>query len=134
MGLIDYDGDGWLDIYFVNGCPIPWTRQSAPAQPAVSQPADGTFGDVTDRAGVGGNGYGMGCAVGDFDNDGHDDLFVTGLNGTILYRNRGDGTFEDVTVKPGSPRTAGRRPRASATWTATATSTWSSSPTWRSPR
>ena len=58
---------------------------------------DGTFEDVTERAGVAGRGYGMGCAVGDFDNDGHDDLFVTGLNQTILYRNRGDGTFEDVT-------------------------------------
>src|SRR5262249_58285977 len=62
---------------------------------------DGTFEDVTERAGVPGRGYGMGCAVGDFDNDGHDDLFLTGLGETVLYRNRGDGTFEDVTSRAG---------------------------------
>src|SRR5205823_2934344 len=62
---------------------------------------DGTFEDVTERAGVAGRGFGMGCAVGDYDNDGHDDLFVTGLNQTVLYRNRGDGTFEDVTARAG---------------------------------
>ncbi len=62
---------------------------------------DGTFRDVTGSAGVAGKGYGMGCAIGDYDNDGDDDLFVTGLRGTILYRNRGDGTFEDVTSSAG---------------------------------
>src|SRR5205823_9785003 len=62
---------------------------------------DGTFEDVTERAGVAGRGFGMGCAVGDYDNDGHDDLFVTGLSETVLYRNRGDGTFEDVTRRAG---------------------------------
>ena len=63
---------------------------------------NGTFRDVTGLAGVGGKGYGMGCTVGDYDNDGDDDLFVTGLRGTILYRNRGDGTFEDVTLSAGT--------------------------------
>ena len=62
---------------------------------------DWTFENVTESAGVGGLGYGMGCVVGDFDNDGHDDLFVTGLDRTILYRNRGDGTFDDVTNEAG---------------------------------
>ena len=132
VGLIDFDGDGWLDIYFVNGCRIALSIVQSPPRPnrLYRNRGDGTFEDVTERAGVGGRGYGMGCAVGDYDNDGHDDLFVTGLDRTVLYRNRGDGTFEDVT--------APRRRRLVAlddgggvrqTWTATATSTSSSSPT-----
>jgi tetratricopeptide (TPR) repeat protein len=102
VGLIDFDGDGWLDVYLVNGCPLPYDRKTPP-QPnkLFRNRRDGTFEDVTARAGVGGRGYGMGCAVGDIDNDGHDDLFVTGLGSTVLYRNRGDGTFEDVTDRAG---------------------------------
>ena len=102
VGLIDFDNDGWLDIYLVNGCALPFNRD-APARPNLlyHNQRDGTFREVTGRAGVAGKGYGMGCAVGDYDNDGDDDLFVTGLTGTILYRNRGDGTFEDVTVSAG---------------------------------
>ncbi len=100
VGLIDYDEDDRLDIYLVNGCPLPYDR-NAPPRPnkLYRNRGDGTFEDVTARAGVGGLGYGMGCAVGDIDNDGHDDLFVTGLGATVLYRNRGDGTFEDVTER-----------------------------------
>ena len=102
VALFDFDDDGWLDIYFVNGCPLPFDQQSPPRPNKLYRNRrDGTFEDVTERAGVGGRGYGMGCAVGDFDNDGHDDLFVTGLNQTVLYRNRGDGTFEDVTAPAG---------------------------------
>ena len=102
VALFDFDDDGWLDIYFVNGCALPVDRQSSPRPNKLYRNrGDGTFQDVTERAGVGGQGYGMGCAVGDFDNDGHDDLFVTGLNQTILYRNRGDGTFADVTAQAG---------------------------------
>jgi len=102
VALFDFDGDGWLDIYFVNGCPLPFDRQFPPRPNKLYRNrGDGTFEDVTARAGVLGRGYGMGCAVGDFDNDGHDDLFLTGLNQTILYRNRGDGTFEDVTARAG---------------------------------
>jgi tetratricopeptide (TPR) repeat protein len=102
VGLIDYDDDGWLDLYFVNGCPLPIDGDSTPRPNRLyHNRGDGTFEDHTERAGVAGAGYGMGCAVGDYDNDGRDDLFVTGLDRTILYRNRGDGTFEDVTERAG---------------------------------
>ena len=99
VGLLDYDGDGRLDIYFVNGCPLPFDRANPPRPNRLYRNrGDGTFEDTTARAGVAGMGYGMGCAVGDFDGDGDDDLFVTGLYRTILYRNEGDGTFRDVTA------------------------------------
>jgi hypothetical protein len=102
VGLIDYDKDGWLDIYFVNGCGFPFDPKSPP-EPNIlyRNQGDGTFRDVTAKSRVGGKGYGMGCAVGDYDNDGDDDLFVTGFHQTVLYRNRGDGTFEDVTAAAG---------------------------------
>jgi tetratricopeptide (TPR) repeat protein len=102
VALFDFDEDGWLDLYFVNGCPLPFDQRSPPRPNRLYRNrGDGTFEDVTERAGVAGRGYGMGCAVGDYDNDGHDDLFVTGLNQTVLYRNRGDGAFEDVTERAG---------------------------------
>jgi tetratricopeptide (TPR) repeat protein len=102
VALFDFDDDGWLDIYFVNGCALPVDRQSPPRPNKLYRNrGNGTFEDVTERAGVAGRGYGMGCVVGDFDNDGHDDLFLTGLDQTVLYRNRGDGTFEDVTARAG---------------------------------
>ncbi|QEH33793.1 FG-GAP repeat protein [Aquisphaera giovannonii] len=98
VGLIDYDGDGYLDIYFVNGCSFPFDPSHPPSPNRLYRNLrDGHFRDVTAAAGVGGSGFGMGCAVGDYDRDGRPDLFVTGLGRTILYRNRGDGTFEDVT-------------------------------------
>ena len=102
-GLIDYDNDGWLDIYFVNGGP---TRAFKPAEPLRNalyrNNRDGTFTDVTLKAGVPGNGaYGMGVAVGDYDNDGFADLLITNFGPNQLYRNRGDGTFVDVTAGAG---------------------------------
>ncbi len=102
VGLIDFDGDGWLDVYLVNGCRLPVDPRDPPHPNVLYRnQRDGTFRDVTATAGVGGKGYGMGCAVGDYDNDGDDDLFVTGYRGTVLYRNRGDGSFEDVTAPAG---------------------------------
>ncbi|GIW87921.1 MAG: hypothetical protein KatS3mg108_2245 [Isosphaeraceae bacterium] len=102
VGLIDYDGDGWLDVYFVNGCALPVRGDPPPAPNKLFRNrGDGSFEDVTESAGVAGRGYGMGCAVADYDGDGDDDLFVTGLSGTILYRNEGNGTFTDVTEAAG---------------------------------
>jgi hypothetical protein len=100
-GWIDYDGDGLLDLYLVNGAA---TRVYSPQHRLRSalyhNDGDGTFTDVTDKAGVGAEGlFGMGVAVGDYDNDGLPDLYVTGYGRSILYHNNGDGTFTDVTAR-----------------------------------
>ncbi len=127
VAVFDYDNDGRLDIFFVNGAPIP---SPAPKGfvPAKGGPADwnrlyhqkpdGTFEDVTERAGLQGVGYGMGVAVGDFDNDGFEDLYVTGYGGNHLYRNNGNGTFTDVTEKSGTggPTAPGQTWSTSAAW------------------
>lgn len=108
--LFDYDGDGRLDIYFTNGALVgdPMPKASQPDKRDAKhwnrlyhQKADGTFEDVTERAGVRGTGYSMGAAAADYDGDGRVDLYVTAYGGNILYRNRGDGTFEDVTKRAG---------------------------------
>jgi len=103
VGLIDYDNDGWLDIYFVNGAAIPSLRKESAIYKnrLFHNNRDGTFTDVTDKAGVAGDGYDMGVAVGDFDNDGWQDLYVASVTGNHLYRNNGDGTFTDMTEKAG---------------------------------
>ena len=99
--FFDYDGDGRPDLYLVNGAPLVGDRSQA-RPGALYRNQDGThFEDVTQAAGLTAPFYGMGAAVGDFDNDGHPDLFVTGLDGDHLYRNRGDQTFEDVTRRMG---------------------------------
>jgi hypothetical protein len=101
-GFLDYDGDGHLDIFLVNSAPLPGFTGKGPFYPALYRNrGDGTFEDVTKRAGLAHQMYGMGCAAGDYDNDGDTDLFVSGLGPDRLYRNNGDGTFADVT------RTAG---------------------------
>ena len=102
-GWIDYDQNGLLDLYLVNGGATKLYRPKHPLRSALYRNnGDGTFTDVTEKAGVGAEGlFGMGVAAGDFDNDGFPDLFVLGYGRCILYHNKGDGTFEDVTAKAG---------------------------------
>ena len=100
VGLLDYDGDGWLDVYAVQGGPFPPPANASAGDRLFRNHGDGTFEDVTERAGLRrfAAGYGHGVAVGDYDNDGHPDLFVTRWRAYALYHNRRDGTFEDVTA------------------------------------
>jgi hypothetical protein len=100
--FLDYDNDGWMDIYLVNSGPCDFYTPPQPLSNALyHNNRDGTFTDVTKKAGVGGNAYGMGVAVGDYDGDGFPDLYVTQYSRAILYHNNGDGTFTDVTEKAG---------------------------------
>src|SRR5271169_2176854 len=98
--VADFDGDGWQDIYFVNGRDL-YGRGISVVNALYRNNHDGTFTDVTEKAGVPGTGYGLGCVWGDFDNDGFPDLFVTQYGKNVLYRNNGNGTFTDVTDKAG---------------------------------
>jgi hypothetical protein len=101
-GFLDYDNDGWMDIYLVNSGPCDFYTPPLPLRNALYRNnRDGTFTDVTENAGVPGNAYGMGVAVGDYDADGLPDLYVTQYPRSILYHNNGDGTFTDVTAKAG---------------------------------
>ncbi len=122
VALFDYDNDGRLDIFFANGAPLadPTPKGTIPQKSGPEswnrlfhQKPDGTFEDVTQKAGLQGIGYDMGVAVGDYDNDGYEDLYVTGLGSNHLYHNNGDGTFTDVTAQSG---TAGSGWSTSATW------------------
>lgn len=100
--FLDYDSDGWMDIYLVNSGACDFFAPKTPLRNALYRNnRDGTFTDITEKAGVSGAGYGMGVAVGDYNNDGFPDLFVTGYNRCILYRNNGNGTFTDVTETSG---------------------------------
>src|SRR6266536_1777621 len=100
--FLDYDNDGWMDVYLVNGGKSAFYDPKTPLRNALYRNnRDGTFTDVTEKAGVGAGGYGMGVAVGDYDNDGFQDIFVTQYGDSILYHNNGDGTFTDVTAKAG---------------------------------
>jgi hypothetical protein len=122
VALFDYDNDGRLDIFLVNGAPLadPTPKGSNPRKTGPQywnrlyhQKVDGTFEDVTEKAGLEGEGYGMGVAVGDYDNDGFEDLYVTAYGGNKLYHNNGNGTFSDVTQKAG---VAGGGWSSSAAW------------------
>jgi hypothetical protein len=100
--LLDYDRDGWLDIYFTNAPTVAMAVKGQTSKGALYRNNhDGTFTDVTEKAGLTTNCFAMGGAVGDFNNDGWPDLYITCLGGNILYKNNGDGTFSDVTAKAG---------------------------------
>ena len=115
VALLDYDNDGWLDIYLLNGSTFPALRGEEPAPHAMllHNNHDGTFTDVTDRAGVANERWGFGVAVGDYDNDGWPDIYVANYGKNRLYHNNHDGTFTDVAEKAG-----------------VALGGWSAGPTW----
>ncbi len=100
-GLLDYDGDGDLDAYMVQGGDLMPSGSAVAGNRLYRNRGDGTFEEVTVAAGTGDTGYGMGCTAGDYDGDGNTDLYVTNVGPNVLYRNRGDGTFEDVTDAAG---------------------------------
>jgi hypothetical protein len=106
VAALDFDQDGCLDIYFTNGAAFPSLSKTGPEfyNRLYKNNCNLTFTDVTEKAGVAGEGYSMAVASADYDNDGYPDIFVAGVNCNILYRNRGDGTFEDVTAKTGLNR------------------------------
>ena len=100
--FFDYDADGDPDLYFVNGAPLPgYVSQEIPTNCLYRNNGDGTFTDVTEKAGVGDTGYGHGCAVGDYNNDGQLDIYVTNYGTNRLYRNNGDSTFTEVAESAG---------------------------------
>jgi enediyne biosynthesis protein E4 len=103
VALLDYDNDGRLDVFFTNGARIPSLVKDDPRfwNRLYRNEGGGRFRDVTDRAGVRGEGYSMGASAADYDNDGWTDLYVTGVNRNVLYHNQGDGTFVDVTRRAG---------------------------------
>jgi hypothetical protein len=100
VAIFDYDNDGWPDIFVVNGTTLePTAAKKPPTNHLYHNNHDGTFTDVTEKAGLAHSGWGQGVCVGDYDNDGHEDLFVTYYGKNVLYHNNGDGTFTDVSEK-----------------------------------
>jgi hypothetical protein len=119
VAVFDYNNDGLMDLYFVNGARLPEMDKSDPRywNRLYRNNGDGTFSDVTEKAGVRGAGFGMGVAAADYDNDGWVDLYVTGVNRNQLFHNNGNGTFTDVTEKAG---VAGIHPKLGKTWSISA--------------
>jgi enediyne biosynthesis protein E4 len=119
VAVFDYNNDGLLDIFFTNGAAIPSLEKSDPSYSnrLFRNNGDGTFTDVTEKAGLQGIGYSMGVAAGDYDNDGFVDLYVTGVNRNQLFHNNGDGTFTDVTEKA---RLGGIVPKLGKAWSVAA--------------
>lgn len=103
VAVFDYNGDGRPDIFFANGADLKTNRKSSPkySNRLYRNDGSGVFTDVTVQAGLTGTGFAVGAAAGDYDNDGHPDLFISGVHGNTLYHNNGDGTFTDVTEKAG---------------------------------
>ena len=125
--FLDYDNDGWMDVYFVNSGPSDFFTPPKPLKNALYRNNhDGTFTDVTDKAGVAGGKFGMGVAAADYDGDGNIDLYVTNYGPNILYRNNGDGTFTDVTGKAGVTAPGGPPAQPGLTTTTTPNSISSS--------
>ena len=119
VAAFDYDNDGLLDLFFTNGAAIPSLEKTGPEywNRLYHNNGDGTFTDVTEKAGVKGLGYSMGVAAADYDNDGFVDLYVTGVNHNQLLHNNGNGTFTDVTEKAGVGGTLGKKGKG---WSVTA--------------
>ncbi len=110
IAFFDYDNDGWLDIYLTNGSRLDahWPAGKVPTTQLYKNNRDGTFTDVTEKSGIGRSGWQTGVCVGDYDNDGWDDIFCTFWGRNILFHNNGDGTFTDVTKKVGLEQAHGR--------------------------
>ncbi|MHC4728069.1 MAG: FG-GAP repeat domain-containing protein, partial [Planctomycetota bacterium] len=102
LALFDYDGDGYTDIYFLNGAPLKGTKgNTVPRNKLYRNQGGWRFADVTENAHVGNNGYGLGVAVGDYDNDGDQDIYLNNYGPNVLYRNNSNGTFTDITKQAG---------------------------------
>jgi hypothetical protein len=118
VAFFDYDNDGWLDLFFVNGSRFEasWAKGAEPVSRLFKNNRDGTFTDVTAGSGLARSGWGQGCCVGDYDNDGNDDLLVTYWGDCVLYHNDGKGKFTDVSEKSGIARTGRRTPSGLNRW------------------
>jgi enediyne biosynthesis protein E4 len=101
VAFIDYDNDGWPDLFLINGTTLDRDSRNAPCNRLLHNNRNGTFTDITHKAGLAHSGWGQGVCVGDYNNDGFDDLFITYWGQNVLYRNNGDGTFSDITEKSG---------------------------------